>query len=308
MDTQSLLLQAIHASPGDELAWLALADWLEEQAQPDRAELMRLVLALTRAPGGKGRAAREARLQALVDAGARPLLPSRTTSIGLELVLLPPGSFRMGAAPGEPSYSDYEGPQHKVTLTRGFYLAVHPVTRAQWHQVMGGEPAPRRGTRRPAEHVSWNDCHDFCRRLSEREGRPFRLPTEAEWEYACRAGTSTVYFSGAGVEALRKIGWCNYEGPDDRSKSARPVGSYRPNAFGIFDMHGNVWEWCEDGFTRYSREACVDPCPGPGDRSHVVRGGSWRFSPEYCRSGYRGGVVPTERRTGWGCRIALSSA
>jgi uncharacterized protein (TIGR02996 family) len=306
MDTQALLLQAIQAAPGDELAWRALADFLEEQGELDRAELLRLTLSLTPAPGGEDRPARERRVQELLAAGTQPMMPVLNV-LGIEMVLVPPGSFVMGSPAGEPRRYENEGPQHKVTLTRGFYLGRFPVTRAQWRALMDNAPASWRKANRPAEEVSWRDAQELCARLTKKVGRRFRLPTEAEWEYACRAGTTTVYCSGDDVTALEKVGWCSYDGTYPGTKQARRVGSFLPNAFGLYDMHGNVWEWCEDGFGPYSADDVTDPCLAVTEGARVVRGGSWRFPPNYARSAYRGGVAPAERRSSWGCRIALGA-
>ena len=174
----------------------------------------------------------------------------------------------------------------KIT-TPSFCLAKYPVTQAQYEEIMGKNPSYFKG-HRPVECVSWHDAVAFCKKLSEREGRTYRLPTEAEWEFACRAGTKTEYYTGDTEEDLARAGW--YVGNSDNQ--THPVGQKEPNAFGLYDMHGNVWEWCADWYDE------------PKGR-RVLRGGAWDLVSVYCRSAYRFGFGPVSRYVYLGFRVLL---
>src|SRR3954453_6581479 len=206
---EEAFLSALHESPNDDVTWLALADWLEENDQADRAELTRLVRQLRDVPfmrRTKKRLTMEQRITQLLTAGARPAVPTITSTIGLRLALIPPGRFRMGSPTGEDERGSEEV-QHQVEITKPFYLGVVAVTQAQYERVMGFNAfhCSARGSGRasvarldtsdfPAEMVSWCDAVEFCKRLPKLDGRASRLPTEAEWEYACRAGTPTAFY------------------------------------------------------------------------------------------------------------------
>ncbi|MHC4116810.1 MAG: formylglycine-generating enzyme family protein [Planctomycetota bacterium] len=219
-----------------------------------------------------------------------------TNSIGMKLKLIKPGSFMMGAN----SDADNEGPIHKVTLTKSFYIGVYEVTQQQYEKVMGTTPSRVEKPRRPVDTVSWIDAHEFCQRLSRMENRPYRLPTEAEWEYACRAGTTTEYYWGD--EPDDRYAWTGVSGPDD-------VGTRLPNAWGLYDMSGNVWEWCADRYGLYSPDGTARSDPkGPSRKQgRVLRGGSRRSVPWYCRSAYRKSASPISRNNYFGFRIVLDS-
>jgi uncharacterized protein (TIGR02996 family) len=306
------LLQAIVENPLDQTTYLGLADWLEEYDDPRRAELLRLhrrLLATCCEPDQQPqRAGWQARIVELLSR-VRPCMPQRSAMLakGVEMTFnfIPPGTFLMGRPEGEDGY-DEEVPQHLVTLSKGFFLGVYQVTQAQWQAVMGSNPSRFKGDNWPMENVSWEDCQDCCRKLAERDGKLYRLPTEAEWEYACRAGTTTEYSSGNGLEALRQVGWCNNDGNWGSAKKAKPVGQFQPNAWGLYDMHGNVWEWCLDGRRSYSSGAIVDPVgPQKKDDARVLRGGSRRDLPRWCRSAIRGRDAPAARIDDGGCRVVL---
>jgi formylglycine-generating enzyme required for sulfatase activity len=223
--------------------------------------------------------------------------------LALRFAWVPPDTFLMGSLPGEAMRLEDEAP-HRVTLTRGFYLGTHPVTQAQWRAVMGNNPSRVKAADHPVEMVSWTNCTEFCKRLRYRTGKHFRLPTEAEWEYACRAGTATAYHGGNGVDALRKVGWCSYDDVQGSAGGTQPVGQLAPNAWGLWDMHGNVWEWCRDWYGHYEGEG-KDPI-GPGFGSaRVLRGGSWYYGPRFCRSARRVWKEPNTRYADIGFRILL---
>jgi formylglycine-generating enzyme required for sulfatase activity len=219
-----------------------------------------------------------------------------------------PGNFLRGSSEKERGRKRNEGPQHVVTLTRDFCLGIYPVTQAQWWVIMGSQPSHFKGDERPVEGVSWFDSQEFCCRLGEKIGKAFRLPTEAEWEYACRAGTRTAYHGGDEVETLKRIGWCSYDGNLGSAKETQPVGQFLPNARGLFDMHGNIWEWCADWYDEnyYTKESVTDPSGPRSGQCRVVRGGCWKSVPKDCRSASRRGDSPDARQDR-GCRVVLVS-
>ena len=228
--------------------------------------------------------------------------PPIENSIGIRLKLLPAGTFTMGQAGG-----DKDETPHEVTLTKPFYMGVYEVTNAQWKRVMGSEPSNWKDDDRPVEQVSWDDANEFCRRLSalpeeKRAGRVYRLPTEAEWEYACRAGTTTKWSFGDDESGLGDYAW--FKG--NSGSQTHAVGKKKPNAWGLFDMHGNVWEWCSDWYGDYAKAAVTDPQGPSGGSIRVFRGGSWCNSAGHCRSAFRNGNDPSFRLGDLGFRLALS--
>lgn len=211
----------------------------------------------------------------------------------LEMVLIPAGTFTMGSPDSEASRSNDEGPQHRVTLPQ-FYMGKYEVTQAQYQAVMGTNPAIFKGDNRPVENVSWNDATEFCRKLSQMTGKEYRLPTEAEWEYACRAGTTTPFAFGSSLSSEQ----ANFNGNYPYGGAAKGVyrqqttvvGSFQPNGFGLYDMHGNVWEWCVDYWHENYNGAPVDGSgwwSGGNSNRRVMRGGSWNYYGYVCRSAYR---------------------
>jgi formylglycine-generating enzyme required for sulfatase activity len=216
--------------------------------------------------------------------------------LNMKFAWIRPGSFWMG---GE-KYAE-EKPVHRVTITKGFYMGVFPITQAEWQAVMSNNPSRFLGDDRPVEMVSWEDCQEFCQQLRQLTSKPIRLPTEAEWEYACRAGTSGDYCKGNDKRALRKVGW--YDG--NSNDQTHPVGYLAPNAWGLYDMHGNVWEWCQDWYGTYSAENQTDPKGASSGDSRVLRGGSWCDCPELCRAALRYRSAPSARGNNVGCRVCF---
>ena len=191
-----------------------------------------------------------------------------------------------------------QGKQHEVTLTKPFCMGKHEVTQEQWEAVMGKNPSSTKGAKLPVTNVSWEDCQEFIKKLNAKTNGGYRLPTEAEWEYACRAGTTTAYSYG---DNLTKSD-ANIDGD-----SISAVGSYKPNAFGLYDMHGNVWEWCEDWYADYQAGAVTDPKgPATGER-RVLRGGSFNFYVWNTRSSFRFNLSPTSRYLFYGFRLARTA-
>ncbi|MFC1735088.1 formylglycine-generating enzyme family protein [Candidatus Hydrogenedentota bacterium] len=222
-------------------------------------------------------------------------IPPITNSIGMKLKLVQSGSFTMGSEKG-PSH---ERPAHNVAITKPFYIGVYEVTQAQYEKVVGTNPSHFKGAGHPVEKVSWNDAREFCRKLSEEEKTVYRLPTEAEWEYACRAGAGTGYHWGDGFDA--RYAW----NVDNSRGRTREVGKRRPNSWGLYDMSGNVFEWCADwyGGEYYAGSPEKDP-QGPGGGTYrVLRGGYWQSKPSDLRSANRSVGDPSQKYNCWGFRV-----
>jgi formylglycine-generating enzyme required for sulfatase activity len=232
-------------------------------------------------------------------------------NVTLKLVLIPAGTFMMGSPENEKDRDNDEGPQHEVTISKAFYMGVTEVTQEQYEAVTGRNPSNFKGAKNPVEQVSWDDAVEFCRKLSTKTGNTVRLPTEAQWEYACRAGTKTPFNTGETISTDE----ANYDGNytygtgkkgEYREKTVA-VGSFKPNAWGLYDMHGNVWEWCFDAYKRYAEGRAADPkIDGDGKEFRVLRGGSWLNLPRLCRSAHRHWHDPGLRiHDGFGFRVCL---
>lgn len=226
---------------------------------------------------------------------------------GVDLIQIPGGVFLMGSPPTELERYDSEGPQHSVTLPN-FYLSQSPITQAQWQEVMGNNPSTWQQADLPVENVSWYDAVEFCNRLAQKTGRGYRLPSEAEWEYACRAKSSTPFYFGEKITAA--LG--NYDEvlTEIHPHQTTPVGSFPANGFGLVDMHGNLWEWCQDLWHNNYEGAPIDGSAwevggNPGFR--MLRGGSWHDLPWYSRAAQRFGKEPDSQEAIAGFRIALSN-
>ncbi|NEP46305.1 MAG: formylglycine-generating enzyme family protein, partial [Okeania sp. SIO2H7] len=229
----------------------------------------------------------------------------------LEMVYIPGGTFTMGSPESEESRYDNEGPQHEVQVP-SFYFGKYPVTQAQYEAITGKNPSHFKGEKRPVECITWQNAVEFCQKLSEKTGKTYRLPSEAEWEYACRAGTTTPFYFGETVtpELANYEGKYTYaSGPQglDREQTTE-VGSFPPNAFGLYDMHGLVWEWCQDVWHEDYNGAPTDGSAweSDGDRSYrVQRGGSWVNYPRLCRCANRYWVVAGYWGSFRGFRVVL---
>ncbi len=227
-------------------------------------------------------------------------------NVKLEMVMIPGGTFIMGSSKKEEGSRDDERPQHQVTV-QPFFMGKFPVTQAQWREIanrtnlkknrdLQPNPSDFKGENRPVEKVAWEDAVEFCRRLSQYTGKVYRLPSEAEWEYACRAGTTTPFHFGETMTT----DLANYDGNSTYGQGSKgifreettEVGSLGvANDFGLYDMHGNVWEWCEDYWHESYENAPIDGSAWLSDEDHysirVMRGGSWNLNPDNCRSAYR---------------------
>ena len=226
-----------------------------------------------------------------------------TNSIGMKLVVIPPGEFMMGSPESEREPRPDET-LHQVTLTRPFQIGVCEVTQSQYEKVIGADPSSIKGPDNPVEQITWDAAAEFCRRLSalpteKAAGHVYRLPTEAEWEYSCRAGTTTAYSFGNETSQLVDFAWAK----ENSGEKPQPVGQKKPNAWGLFDMHGNVWEWCQDWQGDLPSGAVTDP-QGPSiGTNRADRGGCWSDTPEYLRAGLRGYLLPTARGSSLGFRV-----
>ena len=235
---------------------------------------------------------------------ASGLKPGETrTFAGIEFVWVPPGRFRMGSPEGETGRRDDEG-TWMVTLTKGFWLGKYEVTQAQWEAVMGENPSKfaENGAQRPVENVLWEHGHAFIDKLNRSQPGTFRLPTEAEWEYACRAGAAGAYGFGDDPSALAEHAWY----AENSDGATHPVGQKAPNAWGLHDMHGNVCEWCEDWYGAYPEGPETDPAGPPSGQYRVLRGGGWDGDPAACRATRRRIFIPGyfQRKSDLGLRLA----
>ena len=245
-----------------------------------------------------------------------------TNSIGMELRLIKAGTFQMGATKSadqlatlfetEAEYFEDEFPRHRVTISQDFRLGVTAVTQSEWQSVMNTQPWLEglffeEGADYPATYVSWDDAVEFCLKLSAKEGVTYRLPTEAEWEYACRAGSESIYSFGDSPELLEEYAWFTENADDIGEEFAHRVRQKRPNAWGLHDMHGNVWEWCQDWYGGYGSDLATDPTGPESGSFRVLRGGSWNGLARLARSADRFGNSPDFRRDYVGFRVLRSS-
>ena len=281
--------------------------------------------AVAKKPATKKKAVKKAPVEkatkktAIVKKGTKPFSTQRSAntravqegvtknSIGMAFKLLQGGTFTMGSA--SHTRLSHEHPHHQVTLTQPFELGVYAVTQEQYKRLMGRTPSHFKGPQNPVEQVDWDDAVEFCRKLSalpdeKSASYVYRLPTEAEWEYACRAGTTTAYSFGDSDANPDDYAW-HYENSDETTHT---VGQKKPNGWGLYDMHGNVEEWCQDLYGRYKSGAVTNPTGPSKGSNRVVRGGSFaHFEIDMCRSAYRDGYAPDARHENLGFRVLRSS-
>ncbi len=245
-----------------------------------------------------------------IDSGSRPLPKEFTNSIGMTFVYISPGEFMMGSPEDEAGRYGHET-LHRVALSRGFFLQTTETTQEQWETVMQKNPSFfKRCPKCPVEQVSWNDVNRFLLKLNRSEHiyNKYRLPTEAEWEYACRAGTSSAFHWGDIPDcklANFGVSFIHDECKDINPGRTMRVASFPPNAWGLYDMHGNVWEWCRDRFDLYPVEPVTDPVGAYSSPRRVYRGGSWDVESRFCRSANRDSGFPVDRIADVGFRVAL---
>jgi len=226
----------------------------------------------------------------------------------LSLVFFPPGEFEMGSSLDDDDRQDEEYTLHTAAVEKGYYISKCEITQTQYVSVMGHNPSSFAGPAFPVESVSWNEAERFCVRLTSKlssfgYGR-FHLPTEEEWEYACRAGTRSAYCAGDGERALRKVGWYHQVGSSNADRT-KPTGQFDANGWGLYDMHGNVWEWCQDRYAAHPASGQADPNSLDDTQCRVLRGGSWKTDPSYCRSASRCGEPPETKRNDIGFRVVM---
>lgn len=218
------------------------------------------------------------------------------------MVYVPGGTFTMGATSEQGSDADSdEKPTHSVTVS-SFYICKYEVTQALWKAVMGSNPSSFKGDNLPVETVSWDDCQTFIRKLNALTGKNFRLPTEAEWEFAARGGNNSRGYKYAGSNNIGDVAWYD----DNSGDKTHVVGTKSPNELGLYDMSGNVWEWCQDWKGSYSSASQTNPTGASSGSDRVLRGGGWHGDGEYCRSSCRVKMRPDSHNNGRGLRLVLS--
>ena len=222
--------------------------------------------------------------------------------ISIEMVKVEAGTFMMGATSEMKDPYDWEKPVHQVTLTNDYYMGKYEVTQALWQAVMGNNPSHFKGENLPVETVNWNECQEFISKLNSMTGRKFRLPTEAEWEYAARGGKKSRGYQYSGSNSISDVAW--YDG--NSGSKTHPVGTKQANELGIYDMSGNVYEWCSDRYGPYSSSSQTNPTGAYFMSRRVGHGGCWDCNAWYCRSSFRNGSIPDSRDSGLGLRLVLS--
>jgi len=249
------------------------------------------------------RTAREhaAREQAARDQAARENMNVTVNGVTFEMVHVQGGTFMMGctAEQGSDCFSD-EKPAHQVTVS-SFNIGKYEVTQAQWKAVMGNNPSYFKGDNLPVENVSWDDVQEFISKLNAKTGKKYRLPTEAEWEFAARGGNSSKGYMYSGSNTLSNVAW--YE--DNSGEKTHPVGSKQPNELGIYDMSGNVYEWCSDWYGVYTSAAQTNPKGASSGSYRVLRGGSWYNTAVFCRVARGSYNIPGGRNRGYGLRLVV---
>ena len=304
----ALLLEAgadktLKDAAGHDALWYA--------KNPDREVLKADTDACVKLLEGGAQKPAQAKPQEAAKAAAAAPAKTYKNSIGMEFVLIPAGTFQMGCEPPEAGKCEpHEGPRHTVTISKPFYLGKYEVTQAEWQAVMGSNPSKFKGANRPVENVTWPDAQEFVKKLNAKEGhKRYRLPTEAEWEYAARAGSTTAYSFGDDAGQLGNYAW--HKG--NSGEETHPVGQKQPNAWGLHDMHGNVDEWVHDWYGEYEGAGAVttplrsgeEDATGP-DSAHVIRGGSWFHDAGRCRSTYRIWQYAEEGGNNIGLRLAIT--
>ena len=219
--------------------------------------------------------------------------------INLEMILVLGGSFEMGSPKNEKNRFDDEK-IHDVTLTKSFYMGKHQITQDVWEMVMANNPSQTLGKNFPVTDISWNDCKNFIAKFNYLTKENCRLPTESEWEFACKAETNWAYSFGDNITPND----ANYAG--SKTSKIMPIGQYSPNNFGLYDMHGNVWEWCEDWFGDYPKKSSTNPKGIAEGTYRVLRGGSFDYNEMYARSSARNFNFPFDRTNDYGFRLALT--
>ena len=237
-----------------------------------------------------------------VSSGGNEISIPVKNGITIDMVKVEAGTFMMGATSEMQNPWDDEKPVHQVTLTNDYYMGKYEVTQALWKTVMGSNPSYSKGDNLPVEEVSWNDCQEFISKLNSLTGKKFRLPTEAEWEYAARGGKKSRGYQYSGSSNISDVAWCS----DNSDSKTHPVGTKQSNELGLYDMTGNVWEWCQDWYGSYVSSSQTNPTGAVSGSRRVGRGGGYSGDARYCRSSYRGIYSPDDRFSYLGLRLVLS--
>lgn len=217
------------------------------------------------------------------------------TKTGIEFILVKPGTFLMGNNEG----ISHDSPVHKVTITKPFFMGKFSVTQKQYQKVIETNPSINKAEENPVENVSWDDCMDFVKKLNKFSEEDFRLPTEAEWEYCCKAGTTSLYFFGDNKGDLCDYGWYK----DNSGRKSQKVGTKKQNPWGFYDMLGNVWEWCQDWHSPYTSKAVTDPKGASSGNNKISRGGACNGSEIVCSCSTRNGTPPDNKSYAYGFRL-----
>ena len=253
----------------------------------------------TQAAQKKTQPARQAQQQKPAASTSRPKVS--LDDIMRNMVYVEGGTFIMGATAEQKNTEKREEPAHSVTLS-SFYIGKYEVTQSLWKAVMGSNPSNRKGDNLPVENVSWNDCQTFLRKLNAMTGKNFRLPTEAEWEYAARGGNRSRGYQYSGSKKIDDVAWYR----NNSGSKTHNVGTKAPNELGIYDMSGNVWEWCQDWYGDYHGYSQTNPTGPSSGSDRVNRGGGWDYDARICRVAYRSLNAPDVRFSLLGLRLALS--
>jgi len=293
-EQQSPIVSAKTQEPKESLETVAPKDVITRESEPDQKsiEQPKPVVETVKADDRLPVASRTSLAEKIIDLG---------DSVTMRLQLIPKGDFQMGSAPEEWGRDADEGPAHNVRIDQPFYMGVYEVTQEQYEKVTGMNPSRYKRPKYPVHMVSWNDARAFCRRLSSLVGEPFRLPTEAEWEYACRAGTTTAYYWGNRFDD--RYAWSL----DNSKGSMHEAGTRLPNAWGLYDMSGNLWEWCEDSYDEYDPDSIkkISLKKSSVRPDCVLRGGSWNVKSLFSRSANRSRNAPDIRMDYNGFRVVL---
>jgi formylglycine-generating enzyme required for sulfatase activity len=279
-----------------------------KEVRPVFRQVSRIVLVVLVAVGSIAAAtAAEPKTDGKTKSPPKELLFDLGKGIKLETVSIPAGELLMGSPDSDKDAFKWEKPQHRVRITKPFYLGKYLVTQEQWKAVMGSNPSYFKRPKNPVETVSWDDCQQFLKRLNDKVGSgKFQLPTEAQWEYACRAGSKTRYCFGDDASKLGEYAWYD----ENSGGETHPVGDKKPTAWGLYDMYGNIWEWCQDWYEDgyYAKSPMDDPTGAATGSYRVIRGGGWYIPARYCRSANRLSLVPGLRYRYLGFRVSLVPA
>lgn len=238
----------------------------------------------------------------LTKKSAETCLTFTVNGVSFDMLMVEAGTFTMGATSEMQNPLDDEKPTHQVTITKNYYMGKTEVTQALWEAVMGDNPSHFKGSNKPVENVSWNECQEFISKLNAATGKKFRLPTEAEWEFAARGGNKSQHYQYSGSNILSDVAWSD----DGSAESSHDVATKKPNELGLYDMSGNIWEWCSDWYGEYGSDNQSDPTGPTTGTYRVNRGGGWGSAAKSCRVSYRNRIRADYSSEYLGLRLCLS--